>query len=74
VLQHLGIGFFVHQAIRSAVRRVDLVSMSYIIVRGGWCNIVLNMCTPSIKVMIQRIAFMRNSLPKVSCENYSRRF
>jgi hypothetical protein len=33
----------------SAVRRVELVSdrMSYIILRGFWCNIiVLNVCAP----------------------------
>jgi hypothetical protein len=39
----LGTGFFVHKRIISAVRRVELVSdrMSYIILRGCWCSIVL---------------------------------
>jgi hypothetical protein len=45
----LGAGFFVHKRITSAVWRVEFVSdrMSYIILRGRWCNIiVLNMHTP----------------------------
>jgi exonuclease III len=39
----LGIGFFVHKRIISAVRRVEFVSdrMSYIILRGRWCNIIV---------------------------------
>jgi hypothetical protein len=45
----LGTGFFVHKGIISAVRRVEFVSdrMSYIVLRGRWCNIVvLNMHAP----------------------------
>jgi exonuclease III len=45
----LGTGYFVHKRIISAVRRVEFVShgMSYIILRGRWCNIiVLNMLAP----------------------------
>jgi exonuclease III len=40
----LGTGFFfVHKRIMSAVRRVEFVSdrMSYIILRGRWCNIIV---------------------------------
>ena len=48
----------------STVMRVDFVSnrMSYIVVRGRWCNIiVLNVHAPSKeKVMIEKIDFMRN--------------
>jgi hypothetical protein len=45
----LGTGFFVHKRIVSAVRRVEFISdrMSYIILRGRWCNItVLNVQAP----------------------------
>ena len=46
----LGTGFFVHQTISSAVKRVEFVSnrLSYIVLRGRWCNIiVLNVHAPS---------------------------
>jgi hypothetical protein len=47
----LGTGFFVHKRIVSAVGRVEFISdrMSYIILRGRWCNIIL-MCTPIVKI------------------------
>jgi hypothetical protein len=39
----LGTVFFVHKRILSAVRRVEFISgrMSYIILRGRWCNIIV---------------------------------
>jgi hypothetical protein len=39
----LGIGFFVHHRIVSAVKRVEFVSdrVSCIVLRGRWCNIIL---------------------------------
>jgi hypothetical protein len=39
----LGTGLFVHKKIISAVRRVEFVRdmMSYIILRGRWCNIII---------------------------------
>jgi exonuclease III len=43
-------GFFVHKRIISAVKKADFVSdrMSYIILRGRWCNIiVLNVHAPT---------------------------
>ena len=46
----LGTGYFVHQRIASAVKRVEFVSdrMSYIVLRDHWCNIIfLNEHAPS---------------------------
>ena len=45
----LGTGFFVHHRMVSAVKRVEFVSdrVSYIVLRGCWCNIVLNVHAPS---------------------------
>ena len=45
-------GFFVHQRIASAVKRVEFVSdrMLHILLRGRWCNIIiLNVHAPSEK-------------------------
>jgi hypothetical protein len=47
---HLGTGFFVHKRSISAVKRVEVVSdsVSYIILRGRWCDIiVLNVHAPT---------------------------
>jgi hypothetical protein len=45
----LGTGFLVHEEIISAVKTVGFISdrMSYIIVRGRWCDIILNVHDPT---------------------------
>jgi hypothetical protein len=46
----LGTGFFVHQRIVSAIKRLEFVNdrMSYIVLRDRWCNImVLNVHGPT---------------------------
>ena len=64
VYRYMYAGFFVHQRIASAVKGVQFVSdrMSYIVLRGRWCNIiVLNVHAPSEeKSDSQNIVFMRN--------------
>jgi hypothetical protein len=61
--------FLVHHRIVSAVKRVEVVSarMSYIGLRGRWCNIYIFMCVHQVgrKVMIQRTVFIRIYL----CQN-----
>jgi len=59
----LGTGFFVHHRIVSAVRRVEFVSdsMSYIVLRGCWCNIiVLNVHATSEEKSDLKDSFVRN--------------
>jgi hypothetical protein len=45
----LGTGFFVHKRFISAVRRVEFITdrMSYIILRGRWFHIILNVHAPT---------------------------
>jgi hypothetical protein len=79
----LGTGFFVHKRIMSAVTKVGFVSdrMSYIILRGRWCNIiVLNVHAPTedkidnIKDMFyEELEQVFDKLPKYH-ENFVRSF
>jgi hypothetical protein len=49
IMNYVQFFFFVHKKIISAVKRVEFVSdrMSYIILRGRWCHIVLNIHDPT---------------------------
>jgi len=44
----LGKGFFINHRIVSAVKTVDFARVSYIVLRGCWCNIIVsNVHAPS---------------------------
>jgi hypothetical protein len=61
--RELGTGFIVHKGIISAVNRVEIVSnsMSYIILKGRWCGIVvLNIYFPTE----DKIDYMKDSFYK----------
>jgi exonuclease III len=73
----LGTGFFVHQRIVSATRRVEFVSdrMSYIVLRGRWCNIaVLNAYAPTEKKSDDSEDSFYDELEEVFDLNSVRRF
>jgi hypothetical protein len=59
----LGTGFFIHEKIVPEVRRVETVSdtMSCIVLRGGWCNIIL----PDVHVLtVEKCSDSKDSLYK----------
>jgi hypothetical protein len=57
---YIGTGVFIGRGIIPVVKRIEFISerTSYITLRGRSCDIVPNVCAP--KVMVQRIAFLRN--------------
>jgi hypothetical protein len=57
----LGTGFFVHKRSISAVKMVEFVSdrMSYIILRGRWCHVIVLNRPPNSFIFLQ-ISFYSN--------------
>jgi hypothetical protein len=58
----LGTGFFVHQRIASAVKKVEFFSdrLSYIVLRGRWCNIIVMFSSQQLgmRVYTRRVMIM----------------
>jgi hypothetical protein len=52
----LGTGSFLHKKFVSAVRKVDSFSdrMSYIILRGCWCNIIVMLCASNMRGAVKK--------------------
>ena len=64
----LGTGYFVHQRIASAVKRVAFVSdrVSNIVMRGRWCNIiVVNVHAPSEEKSVESKDRLHEELEQV---------
>jgi hypothetical protein len=49
IMNYVWFFFFVHKRIISAVKKVEFVTdrMLYIIIRGYWCDVILNVNVPN---------------------------
>jgi hypothetical protein len=82
ILNKLRTGFFVHKIIISAFKTVEFVSdrVSYIILRGCWCNIVLNVHAPTENKIVDMKNRFYEELKRVfdkfqiAYKHFSRRF